>query len=70
MRTVGKAEKEKRGCLYCCDFKTVRRGVRKCKHDECPYHELDEFETYEDFFESQGGLLEEFLEVEVTESEI
>lgn len=62
MRVVEKNERDKRGCLYCLDFKgNTNRG--KCKHDECPYRELDDYETYEDYFKSQGtaltGLLEE-----------
>lgn len=62
MRVVGKDEREKRGCIYCLDFKgKTNRG--KCKHDECPYRELDDYETYEDYFKSQStaltGLLEE-----------
>lgn len=65
MRVVGKKEREKMGCIYCCDYKK-RKGVRMCKHEECPYHELDGYETYEDFFHSQAGLLEGPFETEVT----
>lgn len=54
MRVVSKEEKKKRGCIYCRD----RRKGGMCKHNECPYHELDEYETYEDFFEAQGNVLE------------
>ena len=67
MRSVSKNEQKKRGCFYCTDFKTVRRGVKMCKHDECPYHELDEFETYEDYFESYKGTLDELFIVEDTD---
>lgn len=57
MRVVDKNEKEKRGCLYCHDYKKVRGAKnRMCKHDECPYRELDEFESYEDYFKAQGGV--------------
>lgn len=58
MRVVGSAEKDKRGCLYCLDWIKVgkKRGVM-CKHDECPYRELDDFETYEDYFKAQGSAL-------------
>ena len=58
MRVVDKNEKEKRGCLYCLDYKKVRGTKnRMCKHDECPFRELDEFESYEDFFKAQGNVL-------------
>lgn len=60
MRAVEKEEKEKRGCLYCRDYKS-KQGKRGCKHDECPYRELDEFETYEDYFKSQGSVFDEFF---------
>ena len=63
MRALGKEEKEKRGCLYCLDCRVKTNRVC-CKHNECPYHELDEYETYEDFFNSQGGLLENLFELE------
>lgn len=68
MRVIEKEEKDKRGCLYCLDVKTVA-GYKKCKYDKCPYSELDGFETYEDFFHSQAGLLDMFFEDEVTEYE-
>lgn len=60
MRALGQEEKDKRGCLYCLDYKK-KRGVRGCKHGKCPYHELDEFETYEDYFNSHSdGLADIF----------
>lgn len=49
MRALGQEEKEKRGCLYCLDY-IVRGGRGACKHWKCPYRELDEFETYEEYF--------------------
>lgn len=59
MRFVEKDEKEKRGCLYCLDYKKRRgEGNRMCKHKECPYHELDEFENYEDFFKAQDCIFD------------
>lgn len=36
-------EMRKRGCHYCADFN------RSCPHDKCPYHELDEFKTYDEY---------------------
>ena len=61
MRVVGKAEKDKRGCLYCLEYKgSTRKG--KCEHDECPYRDLDEYETYEDYCKAQGNVLTGLLE--------
>lgn len=61
MRTVGLAEKKKRGCFYCLDYKS-RHGKRVCIHEECPYHELDDFESYNDFIKSKPPLWAEFFE--------
>lgn len=36
-------EMKKRGCHYCADFNHV------CRHRECPYHELNEYKTYEEY---------------------
>lgn len=56
MRKLGKKEKKKRGCLYCLDRKSG-----KCKHDECPYRELDEYESYNDYLKSEIGIFNELL---------
>lgn len=47
------AEQKKRGCHYCADFK------RKCPYAECPYHELDEFKTYDEYLKKgeKNGLV-------------
>lgn len=60
MRAVSKEERDKRGCLYCHDYKK-RYGLRECKHDKCPYRELDEFETYEDYVNANGGFLDDLF---------
>lgn len=64
MRVVEKNERDKRGCLYCTDYKNVGKGKgMMCKFDKCPYRELDDYETYEDYFKAKStaltGLLEE-----------
>ena len=56
MRIMSIAEIRKRGCKYCLDYKRIRGMGRMCKHDECPHHELDEFETYEDYFKSKPSI--------------
>jgi hypothetical protein len=40
---------KKRGCRYCLDYKK-KSG---CKHAECPYHELDGINTYEEYYQSR-----------------
>lgn len=42
-----------RGCKFCSDKKKKKiDGVFKsyCHYDSCPYHELDGFNSYEDYF--------------------
>lgn len=35
MRVVGKDERDKRGCLYCTDYKKVGKGkTMMCKYDK------------------------------------
>ncbi len=65
MRTVSAKERKKRGCDYCADFKM--KG-RKCKHDKCPYKELNGFKTYEDYYKSKSGFWAGFLEGVTNES--
>lgn len=66
MRVVPGYEKKKRGCDYCQDKQRVREGKcfrTACPHDECPYHVLDKYKTYEDFMESEDSkiLVDEFF---------
>lgn len=48
MRIISKKEKKKRGCMYCLDYKK-----RRCIHEKCPYHELDKYKTYNEYFKEQ-----------------
>lgn len=56
MKFITKKMNHKRGCIsYCADTITVRHGSRKacyCKHNSCPYHELDEYESYTDYLKA------------------
>jgi hypothetical protein len=54
MRNLRKNCVEQRGCKYCLDrIPPEDRGTHhtasKCPHYECPYHELDEVEDYNDY---------------------
>ena len=58
MRKLSKDEVEKRGCEYCMDSKFKTLGhQRSCKFDACPYHELDNYDTYDDDLKSKVGTL-------------
>lgn len=56
MRMLSKAEKKKRGCVSCCDLVPyIGRNCRvACPYDECPYHELDKYDTYGEYMKATG----------------
>lgn len=45
---------KKRGCTYCADYIDS-----KCIHKECPYHELDNVKSYEEYLRKakKNGLI-------------
>lgn len=49
LRKIHNGEALKRGCRYCADSVKKDGKIRRCIHEECPYHELDEFKTYHDY---------------------
>lgn len=51
---LNNAIQKKRGCHYCLD--KVWGKYSLCPHAECPYHELDQHDTYQDFLKSTGRL--------------
>lgn len=58
MRDVSLREKMKRGCQYCKDMVAIPRGMTSrtsCPHDECLYHVLDKYESYEEFMASEDS---------------
>lgn len=66
MRLITLQEANKRGCAYCMDKcsarnvpynKSDKRSLKHmkgaaCPHEVCPYTDLDEYETYEDYCKS------------------
>ena len=67
MRVVPSYEKKKRGCQYCKNSGRIRTGggIRTgCPFDECPYHVLDKYDTYEQFMASEDSkiLVDEFFQ--------
>ena len=58
MRKLTFAEGKKRGCVYCRDVKKAaenRRQYLYCPHSECPYTELDNYNTYSDYLKATYG---------------
>lgn len=56
MRIVSLKEWSQRGCAYCLD----RKG-HSCKHNECPYHELDDVKNYGEYLEKTGFLFDRLI---------
>ena len=57
MRKIHLDRKHKRGCAYCLDLipwekKGNKVRLSKCPYDECPYHELDNVKTYDEYVDS------------------
>lgn len=53
-RHITDKEKKKRGCIYCMDTLTgSQQGSyyvgRFCPYEECPYRELDKYDSYGDY---------------------
>lgn len=63
-RALGKSTIRKRGCVYCTDYyieKVEGKKFKRCKHiSGCPYHELDKYDTYEDYLESEDCQIKNF----------
>lgn len=61
MRVLGKREMYKRGCEFCLDCakkKAEPDSVFRsyvCIHDECPYHELDNHDSYTQYLKHKKG---------------
>lgn len=58
MRKISSAERFKRGCTYCAYSELIEyydQKLRGCPFEECPYRELDEFDTYEDYLKAKFG---------------
>ena len=59
MRELHNDEIRQRGCIYCTDMvkkKVMGLNRKHCPYAECPYHELDEFKTYNEYIKSKGDL--------------
>ena len=61
MRPLQPREMNKRGCIYCLDYRNQKKKpedtqrTKMCIHPSCPYHELDPYNTYLDYLKSKGG---------------
>jgi Fe-S-cluster-containing dehydrogenase component len=63
MRILHNGEQTQRGCKFCAEAIPPDNGgkryvLRSCPHEECPYHELDKVETYQEYLKNAkvGGL--------------
>jgi hypothetical protein len=59
MRQIRKEEKKQRGCDYCENVippNVSGKAIRQCPYDECPYHELDEAESYNEYLKKYGDV--------------
>lgn len=58
MRLLHKKEIVQRGCVFCTKvvMKVSPYGykARHCPYGECPYHEMDKYETYRDYLKHEG----------------
>lgn len=71
MCQLSEEEKRKRGCIYCADIKKVKgchvgqvyvKAYLTCPHDICPYAELDNFNTYKGYLQSDESRFD-FLDI-------
>jgi hypothetical protein len=54
-------EKKKRGCIYCKHVVKKKRGKAwraNCPFDECPYHVLDGYKTFDEFMASEDSRIQ------------
>lgn len=71
MRALTNLEINKRGCTYCADMTKKflepdsSKRIKVCIHDECPYHELDHYDSYTAYLKSptQARLIEAFEKI-------
>jgi hypothetical protein len=61
MRRLHNKERYQRGCDFCIDkvkCKTVanKQVMSRCPYDECPYHELDGINTYDEFLKASSSV--------------
>lgn len=65
LRSVSQKEREKHGCAYC-----LHATHAKCPYFRCPYAKLlDQFEDYEEYFNSNGGTISSIFREEVDRNE-
>lgn len=52
MRKIHNEDARKRGCRWCADSVKPEGKLRKCPYDECPYHELDNCESFNEYLKN------------------
>lgn len=64
MRVLVKKEIAKRGCPYCTEHKMQEANGRRihfCKHDSCPFHELDKYQGYRQYLSESPDFFSELV---------
>lgn len=62
LRKVNYEEMSKRGCCECVDMVKQREEEGWfCPHPECPYHELDEYDSYGEYLKAHKNIFAEML---------
>lgn len=62
MKVLDHKEMNKLECIYCLDYTkrkaepTSTKKSHVCIHDECPYHELDAFDSYHKYLKSSASV--------------
>lgn len=62
-RILKKSERDKRGCNDCANMIRTELGngvTHTCPYEECPYHELDKYNTYEECLNSEDSKIKNF----------
>ena len=56
MREIEKSERKQRGCQYCkYGKKKKKERIWFCRYSTCPFHELDNVRSYEEWYRERYG---------------
>ena len=62
MRKLGYKDMEQRGCSECGDcVRKRKKGGWYCPHEECPYHELDGYESFTAYLKAHKNIFAKLL---------
>lgn len=55
MKKITFRERDKHGCWDCVDKVLCGRDGYKCPYETCPYQEIDEYDSYDEYLEETKG---------------